>query len=220
MDTIKPKRSLTEETYDILVDAICNGELPPGERLTQDEIATRLNVSRQPVNSAISILKTHGLVVETGRRGVTVAALDPTLFGAIYEYRRVVEPFAARLASERSGSGARDEADEILQAGETAVVTGNIRALVNADMRFHQAIYRWSENEVIRSSMQVNWHHIRRTMADVLRNPTSQRDSWTDHAAIADAICARNADAAADAMERHITRAYEKLARRLDPTPE
>lgn len=212
MDTIKPKRSLTEETYEILVDAICNGELTPGERLTQEEIAARLNVSRQPVNSAFSILKTHGLVVDTGRRGVTVAALDPALFGAIFEYRCVIEPFAARLACERTGQKAREEADEILQDGETAVVTGNIRALVNADMRFHQAIYRWSGNEVIQTSMQVNWHHIRRTMTDVLRHPRSQRDSWTDHGIVADAICAGDGGRASEAMENHISKAYQTLS--------
>lgn len=211
METIKPKKTLTEETYDILVDAICTGELPPGERLTQDEIAAKLNVSRQPVNSAISILKTNGLVQDTGRRGVTVAPLDPALFGAIYEYRRVVEPFAVRLASERTGAAARVEVDEILEAGEIAVVSGNVRALVEADMRFHQAIYRWSGNDVIQSSMQVNWHHIRRTMADVLRNPESQRESWRDHAEIADALCAGDGARAGEVMESHIAKAYEKL---------
>ena len=70
MDTIGPKKSLVDQTYEILLDAICTGELVPGERLTQDQIAARLNVSRQPVNSAISILKANHFVEDTGRRGV------------------------------------------------------------------------------------------------------------------------------------------------------
>lgn len=215
MDQIKPKRSLTEETYDILVDAICSGELRPGERLAQDEIAAQLNVSRQPVNSAISILKSHGLVVDTGRRGVTVAALDATLFKSIYEVRGVIEPFAVKLASARTGAVARAEADELLEAGELAVKRGNLRALIDTDMWFHQAIYVWSGNEVLLSSMQVNWHHIRRTMADVLRDPASPRASWDDHAAMVEAICAGEGDRAAEIMEGHISRAYEKIIKNL-----
>jgi DNA-binding GntR family transcriptional regulator len=46
MDAVKPKRTLVQDTYDILIDAICTGEFKPGERLNQDEIAAKLNVSR------------------------------------------------------------------------------------------------------------------------------------------------------------------------------
>jgi len=215
METIKPKKTLTEETYDILVDAICNGELTPGERLNQDDIAAKLNVSRQPVNSAISILKTNGLVADTGRRGVIVAGLDRSLFRSIFEYRRVVEPFAVRLACGRLPRTARTEADRILALGKEAVASGDLRAMVDADMQFHQAIYGWSRNDVIVSSMQVNWHHIRRAMAQVLRDSSLQRESWDTHARIADAMCAGQADLAAEMMEQHIVRAYEMMANEL-----
>ena len=70
MEALKPKKTLVEEAYDTLVNAICSGEIRPGERLNQDEIAEQLGVSRQPVNSAISILKSNGLVEDTGRRSV------------------------------------------------------------------------------------------------------------------------------------------------------
>ena len=60
MDAVKRKRTMVEETYDILVNAICSGELSSGERLNQDEIAVRLKVSRQPVNSAILDLSRFG----------------------------------------------------------------------------------------------------------------------------------------------------------------
>ena len=77
MDEISPpQKSLTEQTYDILLNAICTGELGPGERINQDAIAGRLKVSRQPVNSAISILKANGFVEDTGKRGVVVAQIS------------------------------------------------------------------------------------------------------------------------------------------------
>ena len=98
METIEQPKSLAERTHDILLDAICSGEFEPGERLNQYEIAARLNVSRQPVNSAISVLKVNGFVEETGRRGVVVKQITADEFLSIYEFRTALEPFAVRLA--------------------------------------------------------------------------------------------------------------------------
>ena len=115
MKSIKPKKTLVDETYEILVDAICLRELEPGERLNQDEIAARLNISRQPVNSAIAILKADNLVEDTGRRGVIVAPIDPDMSSSIYEYRMVIEPMAVELAARHLPETARSEADAILK---------------------------------------------------------------------------------------------------------
>ena len=73
MKVIKQTKSLTEQAYEILLDKICVGELESGMRLNQDDLAKDLDISRQPVNSAISILKSNGFVEETGRRGVVVS---------------------------------------------------------------------------------------------------------------------------------------------------
>ena len=136
MDALKPKKTLAEETYDILVDAICTGEFLPGERLNQDEIAAKLNVSRQPVNSAISILKANGLVEDTGRRSVVVTSFDHDLFRAIYDYRTIIEPFAVRLAGKYLTIADRKQADKVLLAGQKALERGKLGDLIRADMVF------------------------------------------------------------------------------------
>lgn len=217
MERIKPKKTLAEETYDILLDAICSGEFSPGERITQDEIALRLNVSRQPVNSAISVLKSNRLVSDTGRRGVVVAPLDPTLFAAIYEYRRAIEPFAVRLAAERMGAEARAEATELLRQGRVALEAEDPSALVFADMSFHEMLYRWSGNEVVASSMRLNWHHLRRAMSEILKIPGTPKTSWEEHARVIDALLSNDVEAAASAMEQHILTAENKIGTALAP---
>ena len=209
METVKQRRTLVEETYDILLDAICSGELPPGERLNQDEIATKLNVSRQPVNSAISILKANGLVEDTGRRSVVVTRFDPALFRSIYEYRKVVEPFAVRLAGENIADRQRRYADEILQTGRKSAETGRLKDRIEADMVFHEMIYEWSGNHAIQMSMRTNWHHIRRSMAVVLREPSSVAGTWSEHAEIVEALFERDPESAAEVMRAHIERAYQ-----------
>jgi DNA-binding GntR family transcriptional regulator len=199
---------LVEEAYDILVDAICSGELCPGVRLNQDDIATRLNVSRQPVNSAISILKAQGLVEDTGRRSVMVTRIDPDLFFAIHEYRRVIEPFAVRLAGRDLTDSHRKEAARVLKLGHRAMERGQLPELLQADALFHEMIYGWSGNRVIQASMKTNWHHIRRTMAEVLREPAAARPVWQEHTEIVESLLSGNTEEAALRMERHIDHAW------------
>lgn len=207
MDAIKPKKSLVDETYETLVDSICTGELLPGERLNQDEIALQLNVSRQPVNSAVAILRSNGFVEDTGRRGVVVAAIQPVQFQSIYEFRALVEPFAVTHAAAKMTSQHKREAEGVLKKGTRAVKASDIKALLQEDMKFHEMIYRWSGNHVIENSMRVNWQHIRRSMAEVLKNPAAAIPTWEEHSQIIIHLLEGNAKAAARSMKNHIERA-------------
>jgi DNA-binding GntR family transcriptional regulator len=215
MEAVKPKRTLVEETYDILIDAICSGELPPGARLNQDEIATKLNVSRQPVNSAISILKANGLVESTGRRSVVVTRFDPNLFRSIYEYRKVIEPFAVRLAGKSIQEADKRHADRVLRTGKKAYRSGKLRDLLQADMLFHEMIYGWSTNQVIQASMKTNWHHIQRSMAEVLRGPEVVLLVWDQHAEIVELMFESKIEEAAKLMVDHIDGPYKTIVEEI-----
>jgi DNA-binding GntR family transcriptional regulator len=67
---------LVDQVYRSLLDAISSGALAPGERITQEDIAQRLAVSRQPVLQALRLLKKDGFVLDAPGRGVLVAPLD------------------------------------------------------------------------------------------------------------------------------------------------
>jgi DNA-binding GntR family transcriptional regulator len=208
MDAIKPRKSLVDETYDALLDSICTGELPAGERLNQDELAVKLNVSRQPVNSALAILKANGFVEDSGRRGVVVASLKPDQFHSIYAFRSVVEPFAVTLAAGAAMDTDRQrEASQVLRNGQRAIESADVKALLQADMNFHEMIYRWSGNHVIENSMRVNWQHIRRCMAEVLKDPAAAIPTWKEHSLIVSHLIDGNVEASAHVMKAHIERA-------------
>jgi DNA-binding GntR family transcriptional regulator len=210
MQKIEQSKSLTEQTHDILLNAICSGEFEPGERLNQDEIAARLNVSRQPVNSAISMLKANGFVQDTGRRGVVVSQISPEQFQSIYEFRSAVEPFAIRLAHERKPADAEPRAQAMLKRGWDAVQTKDPQAKIDADFEFHEMIYSWAGNDTLQNTMRTNWHHIRRSMAVVVRGTVSAETSWAEHAKIIEALMQGDVDCAEEAMRSHISRAMVK----------
>lgn len=75
-----------------VLNTICDGTLPPGDRVTQEDIAPRLGVSRRPVAQAPVLFKSRGFLKETGHGGLVVAHLDFEFFMAIYKLRSAIEP--------------------------------------------------------------------------------------------------------------------------------
>mgnify|MGYP000477346801 CR=1 FL=1 len=212
MDSLAPAPSLVERTYDALLDAICTGELPPGTRIGQDEIAARLGVSRQPVNSALAMLKSQRFVTETGRRGVEVAPVDPALFQAIYQVRTVLEPLAVELATPRLDGTAITRGRATVAAGHQALQAGDAAAVLRADIAFHALIYELSGNPVIVESMRLNWLHLRRSMGEVLRWPGLSAQVWKEHDRIWTAMARGDAAEAATRMRAHMTGAVARVS--------
>ncbi|MEX0405314.1 GntR family transcriptional regulator [Aquibium sp. LZ166] len=211
MESIAPSKSLVERTYDALLDAICTGVFRPGERLGQDDIAERLNVSRQPVNSAITMLKSQRFVTDTGRRGVVVAPVDRELFEAIYQFRSVVEPLAAELATARMDAAAITRGREIVARGTRLMQAGDAKAVLKADIDFHSLIYELSGNPIIAETMRLNWLHLRRSMGEVLRFPGMTIQVWKEHKIIFEAMVAGDAAVAAAEMLSHIVQAPQRV---------
>ncbi len=211
MDSLIAPRTLMDQAYAVILDAICNGTLKPGERLTQESVAQRLNVSRQPVHNALQVLKAHGFVRETGRRGLAVAPLDPKLFEAIYQFRAAVEPLAVRLAAARLDEESVARGRALVARGRAAATKRNARALVKADMAFHSLIYELSDNSLILETMRLNWHHLRRAMGEVLRLPTVVRRVWQEHEQIFETMVTRDGERAAQLMCDHVLTAYNDV---------
>src|ERR1700751_3280768 len=126
-----------EEVYRVLLDAISDGSLAPGTRLTQEEIAEQFAVSRSPELQALRLLKKDGLVQDAPGRGVLVAPLDAQYLSDVYEIRGTLDALAARLAA---GKGAHLD-PELFDRGCAASTSGNVRAMIDADMDFHFAVY-------------------------------------------------------------------------------
>jgi DNA-binding GntR family transcriptional regulator len=215
MESLKPQKTLVEQVYVRILDAICEGTLPAGTRVTQDELAERLQVSRQPVMSALGLLKQQGFLVEHGRRGLQVAPVDAAHFDAIYEFRFVVEPWAASLAAQRATPEQIERGRTIVEHGKRVAASGDAHATLQADIDFHNFIYEASGNPLVLESMQQHWQHLRRSMGEVLRRPRFSEKVWREHAAILDAIAARDRRTAAKLVSDHVRDARERVGSEL-----
>jgi DNA-binding GntR family transcriptional regulator len=215
MKSLQPPRTLVKQAYDTILDAICDGTLAPNERLTQDEIAARLAVSRQPVMSALGLLKQQGFLIEHGRRGLAVAPVDPARFDAIYEFRTAIEPLAARLATTRMTPGQLEQGRALVEHGMAVAAAGDAPATLQADIDFHNFIYEASGNPLIVETMQLHWQHLRRSMGEVLRRPRFTQQIWKEHASILEAMAKGDADEAARRIGEHVGVAHQRVRKEL-----
>jgi DNA-binding GntR family transcriptional regulator len=202
---------LVERVYRALLDAIIDGSLPPGARLTQEDIAGQLAVSRQPVLQALRSLKADGLVADAPGRGLRVAPLDGDSIAAVYQVRAALDVLAARLAAQHRA--VLDPA--LIERGRKAARGRNVQAMIEADVAFHNAIYAASRNPLIEQSAHVHWRHVRRAMGAVLQKSALRVTVWDEHEAIARAIGRGDADAAAGLISGHDERASEHMRRQL-----
>ena len=191
MSRIECAPDLTEQVYQRLLNAICDGELVPGGRFTQEELAASLDVSRQPVLQALRLLKKDGFVIDAGRRGLRVAPLEAQAITQVYEVRAV------------------------LAAGRTAAAGQRIGPMIDADMQFHHMIYAASGNPLIAATVNYHWRHIRRAMGAVLQTAGLRHAVWDEHEAILQAINGGEAERAERLAREHCEHAGDHIAAQL-----
>jgi DNA-binding GntR family transcriptional regulator len=174
----------------------------------QEDVAAQLAVSRQPVLQALRLLKKDGFVLDAPGRGVLVAPLDVVQIERIYQVRSTLDALAARLAAEQRYKLPA----EIIKQGREALKSAQIKPMLEADARFHGAIYEASGNPLIAQSAQLHWAHIRRAMGAVLQVSSMRASIWDEHEAIARAIAAGQAERAETLMREHGQEAGRNLA--------
>lgn len=214
---LTPEPDLADQVHGSLLEAILSGELEPGARYTQEALAERLGVSRQPVMQALRLLRMQGLIVDTAnRRGVMVAPLDDAFVGWLYELRAALDAAAARAAATRPRPELRAAGEAMLREGRAAAAAGDTDRLVKADLSLHLFIYEASGNPLLLETARQHWHHTRRAMSAYLRRDGAMRPVWTEHAAIVEAIVAGDGDTAAKLSHDHAANSVRML---LNDTP-
>jgi DNA-binding GntR family transcriptional regulator len=219
VETLVAGAALVDQAYAAILGAICNGTLKPGERLTQEGVAQRLNVSRQPIHTALQMLRAQGFVCEAGRRGVAVAPLDRDLFHSIYEFRSAIEPLAVRLAARRISAGRISEGRSLIAEGEAMARRKDIGGMIEADMNFHMFLYELSGNTLVVETMRLNWQHLRRAMGAVLQHERISSRVWKEHARMFKSLSRGEVDSAVRQMEAHIVRAHADLSASFETGP-
>ena len=138
---------LRDVVFNTLRQAILRGELQPGERLLEIHLANKLVVSRTPIREAIRKLELEGLVLMIPRKGAVVAEITEKSLRDVLEVRRALEELAMKLACEKILDEEIEELKAAAKEFENALKTGDVTVFAEADVQFHDIIYRTTDNQ-------------------------------------------------------------------------
>lgn len=138
---------LRDVVFNTLRQAILRGELKPGERLMEIQLANKLGVSRTPIREAIRKLELEGLVLMIPRKGAEVAEITEKSLRDVLEVRRALEELAVQLVCEKITEEEIEELKAAAKEFENVLKDGDITKIAEADVRFHDVIYMATDNQ-------------------------------------------------------------------------
>jgi DNA-binding GntR family transcriptional regulator len=209
-DGAKP---LSQIAYDALRSMILSGEVKPGERLSERELARRVQVSRTPLREALGRLERDGLAVSKPGLGYFATEFDPGLLEQLYEFREILEVQASRLAARRIGEAGIRALNDIMRQlarfeRKKKLSVDELREEVQLGLRIHEVIARESGNALISDALYQIYDRVRLlTWIDVL-----WYDIWEttrkEHRDLVAAVIAHDAERAAKIAQRHVRRSW------------
>lgn len=208
LDNYKPLREIV---FEHLREAIIGGNLRPGERLMEMQLAEEMGVSRTPVREAIRKLELEGLVIMVPRRGAYVSDLSIKDVAETYEIRAALEALAAGLAAERITADESEELERILVSIGQCIANNDLERSIELDEQFHNVLYRASKNERLVQIINNLREQIQRFRATSLGTPGRLEAVFSEHTKIAEAISDRNAALAERLAMEHIENAENAL---------
>lgn len=208
LDNYKPLRDIV---FEALREAVIAGQLRPGERLMEVQLAEELGVSRTPVREAIRKLELEGFVIMVPRKGAYVSDMSIKDVTDVFEIRRALEGLAAELAAERMTDEELEELERILVGTAETTARLDVLSTVDMDTGFHQVIYEASRNEKLSSMLYHLREQIQRFRTQSLSRPGRLKRALVDHRGIVDALRQRDTELARRLAEQHIEDAESEL---------
>lgn len=205
--------SLAEIAFAQLVEAISIGEFAPGQRLSEAELARRFGISRGPLREALQRLEGR-LVTRRARVGVHVIELSANAIQELFTIREALEGMAARLAAANARKADIRALRFLLSrhANDPALKAGSAYRQGTFDSDFHATILKLAGSAKLEALLLDHlYYQLRLYRYQSSAKSGRARVAFDEHVAIVDAIESGNADAAEQAMRRHIRNAYASL---------
>jgi DNA-binding GntR family transcriptional regulator len=215
-DNLQARKSLGQLVFENLRQAIVRGEVVPGTRLVESQIAEGQGISRTPVREAIHKLEREGLIERQPRGGFTVLGLGRSDIVETFGIRSVLEGYAARLA-------AINHQPEELKPLETKIAEfqrhldkGRVKTLTRINTEFHDLLYALSKSPRLIGMISGLRDQIYRFRRIILKESHRAQMSNADHVQMLTYIRKRSADEVETLVREHIVRGQEIVLKEFD----
>jgi DNA-binding GntR family transcriptional regulator len=207
-----PPGTTAQHALERLRLAIVEGELRPGQRVLQDEVAERIGVSIAPVREALRVLEQEGQVTYRPRRGYFVTELRIEDLAEIYELRRLLEERAARIALASLDEDAYQRIAIAARDCVRAAEAGEVAAELEANRRFHFGLLGAPDQLHTMRLIRLLWDSTEAYRALYYNSPAERREAARAHERILDAARRGAADELVAELDAHRARALDVLA--------
>jgi DNA-binding GntR family transcriptional regulator len=211
------RRSLGQDVYEKLKQAIVNGDLPPDSRLIESRMANVLGISRTPVREAIHKLEREGLLRHNPSGGFFIVGLTRSDIKETFGIRSVLESYAARLAAtHHKGEEELDPLDQKIQEYQLHLDQGNLKTLLRINTEFHDLLYALSRSPKLIKMISDLQDQIYRFRQVLLKTEENARMSNEDHKLMIEFIKRRDAEAVEKLVRAHILRGQAIVLQEFD----
>lgn len=207
--------SRSELVYQKLREAIERGELKPGQRVMEAEVAQWLQVSRTPVREALRRLESVGMLALEPRVGLVVASISRQAMLELYAMREVLEGTAARLCARHASDLEIMELEALVKREER--LQGDFDELARHNRRFHEAVHRGAHNRYLEKSLSAVNDSMWLLGKSQMLLPERAQTALKQHSELFGAIRKRDGDAAEEAARRHVRGAQQQRLQQLFP---
>lgn len=212
MDEVKLE---TEDIYEIIKVRIIHLKYKPGQILNEIDIANEFEISRTPIRRVFQMLQNDKLINIVPRYGAQVTPVDLKEMKSIFEITRELDPFAAKLATERITSEQIEELDEIMTRMKAYNISENYQEAIDDDERFHNIIYSSCGNPWLRDILTSLHYHTERLWHYMEQNFDTM-DLFTDSLGkLLDSIKNKDYDKAEIHARQHIDEFVLKIKNEL-----
>ena len=209
------RTSAKQRVYETVKDWIIEGQFKPGEKVSDIEIADYFKVSRTPVREAMRKLELEGLVVMIPRRGAQVANITEKDLNDVLEVRIALENLSIENACMRMTEEQLEELWNAAKNFEATMAEGNLVKLAEADVAFHEVIYKSSDNRRLNQVLNNLREQIYRYRVEYLKDEETRKLLVKEHKEIYEAIKNRDVKSAKEISYQHIENQREAIIRSI-----
>lgn len=195
---------LRDVVFNTLRQAILRGELKPGERLMEIQLANKLGVSRTPIREAIRKLELEGLVLMIPRKGAEVAEITEKNMLDVLEVRKALEELSVQLACDRISKGQIEELKVAAKEFQQVLKSGDVTRIAEADVKFHDIIFAATDNQRLISLLNNLREQMYRFRVEYLKQKDCYPKLMEEHELIIEMIEKRKKKEASEIIGKHI----------------
>jgi len=215
IEQIEEKTLLRKKIYDMLKEAIISGELEPGERIIELELAEKIGISRTPIREAIRQLESKGYFESIEKGGVRVAKISEKEIKDWSEIKNVLNEFAIKKAVNNITYEQLEELEKVLEDIKDAVEEENESKISLKNERFHEIIFEASNNGLIKS-IGKEFQNYSLLLRSYLSHFTTRRENaYIEHKKIFEALKNKDQNEAVKLMREHSKNSKEALLEQL-----